>query len=137
MTEFTTIEKDVHFRRRARGRRELQQGVEPAPAAPAPGRVPRVARLMALALRFDGLLQAGLVRDQADLARLGRVTRARISQILNLVHLAPDLQEEILFLSGGRRGADLLLADLQPIARLADWAAQRRRWRGSRRTRAD
>ncbi len=133
MTAFTTIEKDVHFRRRARGRQELRAGVEPARASGAPERVPRVARLMALALRFDGLLQAGQIRHQADLARLGQVSRARISQILNLVHLAPDIQEEILFRCGGRRGADLLLADLQPIARQADWAAQRRHWRTLRR----
>jgi hypothetical protein len=133
MTVFTTIEKDVHFRRRARGRQELRPGPESAPAPRASERVPRVARLLALARRFDGLLQSGLIRDHADLARLGQVSRARISQILNLVHLAPAIQEEILFLAGGGRGADLLLADLQPITRLTDWAAQRRRWRTLRR----
>jgi hypothetical protein len=88
---------------------------------------------MALAIRFDGLLQTGEIRDQADLARLGQVTRARISQILSLIHLAPDIQEEVLFLQGGRRGGDLLVADMQPIAKLADWTGQRRRWRTLRR----
>ena len=62
------------------------------------GRLPRVARLMALAIRFEDLLRAGTVKDFADLSRLGRVTRARISQIMNLVNLAPDLQERLLFL---------------------------------------
>ena len=62
------------------------------------GRLPRVARLMALAIRFEELLQAGTVKDFADLSRLGRVIRARISQIMNLVNLAPDLQERLLFL---------------------------------------
>ena len=63
------------------------------------GRLPRVARLMALAIRFEELLGGGTVRDFADLARLGRVTRARISQIMALLNLAPDLQERILFLA--------------------------------------
>jgi len=61
------------------------------------GRLPRVARLMALAIRFEELLRNGTVNDFADLARLGRVTRARISQIMALLNLAPDLQERILF----------------------------------------
>ncbi len=60
--------------------------------------IPRVARLMALAIRFDGLLHEETIRDYAELARLGRVTRARITQIMKLLHLAPDIQEQILFL---------------------------------------
>jgi hypothetical protein len=63
-------------------------------AEPASGRVPRLARLMALALRLEGLLHCGVVPHQAELARLGQVSRARISQILNLLHLAPDIQEQ-------------------------------------------
>jgi hypothetical protein len=133
MTTALTIEKEVHFRRRARGRQELRDGAEPTQAEPQTPRRPRVARLMALAIRFDGLLRTGQIRDQGELARLGRVSRARISQILALVHLAPDLQEAVLFLEGGRRGADLLIADLQPLTRQVDWAAQRRLWRRRRR----
>jgi hypothetical protein len=130
----TTIEKSVHFRRQAHGRQELTVDNERV-SCPDPGRVriPRVSRLMALALRCEQLLRDGTIRDQAELARLGQVSRARVSQILALVHLAPDLQEELLFFRGGRRGADLLLADLRPIIALTDWAAQRRRWRAQRR----
>jgi hypothetical protein len=62
------------------------------------GRVPRIARLMALALRFEHLVQSGTVRHYAELARLGQVSRARVTQIMNLLHLAPDIQEAILFL---------------------------------------
>ncbi len=58
-----------------------------------PVHVPRLARLMALAIRFDGLLRSGAIIDQAQLARLGKVSRARISQILNLLHLAPENPE--------------------------------------------
>ena len=48
---------------------------------------------MALAIRFDQLLRNGEVRDQAELAKLGQVTRARVSQIMDLLQLAPAIQE--------------------------------------------
>jgi hypothetical protein len=95
-----------------------------------PGRVPRLARLMALALRFDGLVRSGAVKDFAALARLGHVTRARMSQIMSLLHLAPDLQEALLFLPRTQRGRDpLVLHDVLPITALTDWRKQRPRWR--------
>jgi hypothetical protein len=84
---------------------------------------------MALAIRFDGLLRALVVADQAELARLGHVSRARISQIMNLLHLAPDIQEEILFLPAVSPTREPIhLADLQPLAREYRWSAQRMRW---------
>jgi hypothetical protein len=129
MTTTLTIEREVHFHRRGRGsRKELRPGE--APAVPAqPGRVPRVARLMALALRFDRLLRDGVIADYAELARLGHVTRARVSQVMNLLYLAPDLQERVLFLPRTERGRDpIILRDLQPIASTPDWRKQRRLW---------
>jgi hypothetical protein len=94
------------------------------------GRVPRVARLMALAIRFDQLIHTGQVADYADLARLGHVSRARITQIMNLLLLAPDIQEQILMLPVIERGHDpLRLAPLQPIALQPDWRKQRRLWK--------
>ena len=101
---------------------------EPRPTLPA-GRVPRVSRLMALALRFQGLLQQGLIADYATLARLGHVSRARVSQIMNLLVLAPDIQEALLFLPRTEKGRDPIhLAQLQPLAALLDWRQQRRLW---------
>jgi hypothetical protein len=85
----------------------------------------------ALALRFQGLLQAGVVRDYAALARLGHVTRARVSQVMNLLSLAPDLQEAVLFLPRTPRGRDPIpLWRLQPIASTLAWRQQRRLWAG-------
>jgi hypothetical protein len=57
------------------------------------GRVPRVSRLLALALRLDELVRAGVIPDYATLAELAHVSRARISQIMNLLVLAPDNPE--------------------------------------------
>src|SRR5258705_10837847 len=65
---------------------------------------PRVSRLMALAIRFDNLIRDGAVKDQAELARLGHVTRARLTQFMDLLTLAPDIQHQILHLSGGEPG---------------------------------
>jgi hypothetical protein len=85
---------------------------------------------MALAIKLDGLVRRGIVRDYAALARLGHVSRARITQIMNLLLLAPDIQEQLLFLPDTVRGRDPIhLRQLQPIALLPDWNAQRLRWR--------
>jgi hypothetical protein len=60
---------------------------------------------MALAIHFDGLIRDGVVKNYAELARLGGVSRARITQIMNLLNLPPWKQEEILFLEGGAERA--------------------------------
>jgi hypothetical protein len=94
------------------------------------GRVPRLARLLALAIRFEELVRTGEVRDYATLARLGHVSRARISQITSLLLLAADIQEEILFLPAVEQGRDPIhLCQLQPLAAVLDWGEQRRLWR--------
>ena len=51
---------------------------------------------MALAIRFDGSIRDGVVKDQAELAKLGHVTRATLTQIMAFLNLAPDIQEAIL-----------------------------------------
>ena len=72
-------------------------------------RVPRVSKLMALAIRFDEMIQNGEVNDQAELARLGRVSRARLTQIMNLLILAPDIQEAMLHLPRVTGGDHVLI----------------------------
>jgi hypothetical protein len=129
MSQSLTFEREIHFRRRERGRRELDSGPQPSLPAIKPGRVPRVARLMALAIRFDRLIREGAIADYTELAALSHVTRARISQIMNLLNLATDIQEAILFLPRTQRGRDsIILRDLQPIAAAADWRKQRVMW---------
>jgi len=121
----TTIKRKVSFKA---GRRERREGK--AKPSPQGGRVPRVSRLMALAIRLDQLIRDGEVTDQAELARLGHVTRARLTQIMNLLSLAPDIQEAVLFLPLTERGRDVVTErDLRPIAALASWRKQRQIWR--------
>jgi hypothetical protein len=117
----------------SRPRRRAPQPRRGGPPTPVPvpaAGVPRLARLMALALHLDGLVHTGAVSDYAALARLGHVSRARVTQIMNLVTLAPDLQEELLFLDEEQVAAGrLLLRTLQPLTALLAWSQQRRAWR--------
>ena len=89
-----------------------------------PARIPRISRLMALAMKFQDMVDRGEVRDYADIARLGYVTRARITQIMNLLHLAPEVQEEILFLRSAPSERSLRPLTVQPL-----WSQQIRIWR--------
>jgi len=126
-----TTRSTIHFGRAPRGRKELRRGeAPPAPPPPVFGRVPRIARLMALAIRIKRLIDSGEVRDYAELARLGHVTRARVTQIMNLLNLAPDIQEDILFLPPVESGRDPIRElQLRSITLVPDWRKQRRMWR--------
>lgn len=126
MSQRNEVRFQFHLDRSSRGI-AMQDG--PSPSPPPRGRVPRVARLMALARRFDGLLRDGTVKSMADLARLGRVTRARITQIMDLCLLAPDVQEALLFLAGTKRGHDLVaFRTMRYVCATPIWAEQRARW---------
>ena len=123
-----TITAPVNFAREAKGRRRLDAGPPKMPAC-APGRVPRIARLMALALRYEEQVRTGVLPSYTALAELGHVTRARVSQIMALVNLAPDVQEALLYLPRTEQGRDPIhLAMLQPIAAAIEWKKQRRMW---------
>jgi len=87
---------------------------------PSPEAVPRVARLLALAHKFQAMLDSGEVESMAELARLGRVSRARITQIMDLLLLSPDIQEELLFSDVSMRPRELFA-----VVRRIRWSEQR------------
>ncbi len=89
----------------------------------------RAAQMLAFAHKAQTLIDSQAVQDRAELARRLGFTRARISQLLDLTLLAPDIQEEILFAdtSSGREGINE--HTLRDIVLASDWAAQRRLWR--------
>jgi hypothetical protein len=94
-----------------------------------PGHVPRVARLLALAHHFQALLAQGVFGSQTELAQVAGLTRARITQIMNLLFLAPDIQEEILFLPRVTRGRDSVTErDLREVLKTLLWSKQREQW---------
>ena len=85
---------------------------------------------MALAIQFDRLLREGKARDQSELARLAHVTQPRMTQIMNLNLLAPDIQEELLHLPPVLEGRDPIHERmLRRVAIEAGWNEQRRLWK--------
>jgi hypothetical protein len=118
------VDFDIHLSTGRRKRTEIRNGERPEVG---PG-VPRVAKLMALAIHFHQLLRDGVVADYAELARLGRVTRSRLSQIMGLLNLAPDIQEEILFLMREPGRERVTERSLRAIVAEVDWRRQREVW---------
>ena len=102
------------------------------------GRIPRVTRLLALAHKIDGAIRSGEIRDWARAARLVGVTRARMTQIANLLLLAPEIQEKILTLSSILEGRDSITErDTREAASHMDWRTQAVAWRSLRENSGD
>ena len=123
-----TITRRVQFNGGARDRGRIESA-KPQIDVPA-GRVPRISRLMALAISMQRLIDEGVVRDYAELARLTHVSRARTTQIMSLNSLAPNIQEDLLFLPQVGQGRDPIREHaVRPIAATLDWGRQRNLWR--------
>ena len=119
MNENYEQEIPLNWTRRAGRPAKLKQMAPPAPPA-----IPRITRLLALAIKFQELVDRGEVRDYADLARLGFVTRARLTQIMNLLLLAPDIQESLLCENSDVRTA-YSERDLRSVIKKILWEEQR------------
>ena len=116
------LQREISGHKRIRREPEEKLEVEP-------GRIPRVSRLMALALHFEGMLQNGDASDQSSLARTMQITQPRMTQIMNLLHLAPDIQEAILFLPRTIKGDDPIHEKmLRPLTAETNWRKQREMW---------
>jgi hypothetical protein len=115
------VRVDAGPRGRKRLRRDARARMTPRPApSPPPEKIPRVARVLALAHHWQGLIRSGAVRDQAELARLVGVSRARVTQVMNLLWLAPGIQEDVLLGIAERAEAGLRRLAAEPI-----WRRQR------------
>ncbi len=93
------------------------------------GRVPRISKLMALAIRYEQMLNDGVVQSQSELAELLHVSQPRMTQIMNLLHLAPVLQEEILMLEEVMPGQAITEHHLREITSSSSWNEQVMKWR--------
>ena len=120
-----TIRRKVHSGQGDRTRKELRRGEKKD--VEVKGGVPHVSRLMALAIKFEQLIRDGDVANLADLARLGHVSRSRALQIMNLLNLAPEIQEKLLFLEPGNSVSERRLREVTG----EDWALQRKMLRQS------
>lgn len=94
------------------------------------GGVPRISRLMALAIKLERLIGTGAISNFQDAARLGGIQCARVGQIMKLTNLAPPIQEELLFLPKVLPGSDRFYErELREIAQVIDWDEQKDRFR--------
>lgn len=127
-TEAVKVRYSFHTSRKAMGAPViLKPGPAPKPVPKA--RIPRVSRLVALAHKFERMLVTKQVSTMAELAACGCVTRARVTQIMDLLLLAPDIQEALLFLPGAEKGRDpITLRELRYVCQPVSWAEQRSRW---------
>ena len=131
MSNPVSLDFQISIQRRGKGaKKQFVEGKPKVSESDVPtGRVPRISRFMALAIHFEDLIRNGVVTDYAELARLGHVTRARVTQIMNLRLLAPDIQEQLLFLPLTQKGSDQLhLLQLQRVTAEFTWVQQRILW---------
>ncbi len=130
----THIKATFQVDRSNRGRRQLADAKPKRPERKA--RVPHITKLMALAIRLEHLLATDQVSGQAEIARAAGITRARVTQILNLTNLAPDIQEAILDLEPiADRVPRFREVEVRQIAIIPSWEKQRKAWKQLVRTR--
>jgi len=128
MNDTEKVDVQFHFQRRGKNK-VLVEGKEPPKPVRPKGRLPRITRYMALAIYYEDLIRQGHVYDYAEIATLGHVTRARVTQIMNLRLLAKDIQEQLLTMPRLLNGRDTLcLRSLQTLSVEPCWKKQRIAW---------
>jgi len=102
---------------------------EPPPPPPHQVRRPaRVVQVLARAHHLQAAIDRGDYADRAEAARQLGFTRARITQILDLLQLAPDLQERVLDLEAVDGVEPTSERALREVVRHQRWADQRETW---------
>ena len=93
------------------------------------GRLPQVTRILALAIYFDEMIRRGDARDYADIGRLSCLCRERVSQVMRLLYLAPEIQMELLYLPAASAARyPISETAVRKIANLLSWEDQHREW---------
>jgi hypothetical protein len=94
------------------------------------GKVPRVSRLMAIAIQFDKMLRSGEASDTLHLAELHSISQPRVTQIMNMALLAPDIQESLLNLPREFEGrSPINERRIRPLTAQWEWKVQRAMWK--------
>jgi hypothetical protein len=125
MSNTPPLEVRFHLRQRPHQVGEASEAV----LRPTAGQLPRVTQVLALAIHLEDMIRRGEAKDYADLARLSCLCRERISQIVRLNYLAPDIQIELLYLPPTPAGRyPISETAVRKIASLLSWADQRHEW---------
>lgn len=89
----------------------------------------RVSRQLALAHALEKRVRSGEFADYAEMARSFGLSRARVTQLMDLLLLAPVIQEEILFLECLPGRQPISERELrQRVLRSLDWQQQQQAW---------
>jgi hypothetical protein len=129
MSSNTPLEIQFSLRAKPRPADETEQV-----GSPKAGRLPRITQVLALAIHLEDMIRRGEAKDYADLARLSCLCRERVSQIVRLNYLAPDIQIELLYLPPTPAGRyPISETAVRKIANLLSWADQRPEWVGLKR----
>ena len=127
-TSSPRIEIQVHFATGDRGRKQLKTGPKPSEPKPPREAVPRLAQLLALAHRWDRLIEEGVVANRAEIASMMGLSRARVTQIMALLNLAPGIQEKILSRPLDTGLERLTERSIRSLTALPTWDGQRQLW---------
>ncbi len=127
-----TVKRKLNVQIVARGRKTIRphdansdNSSKPKP----PARIPRIARLMALAIHYQEMLRTGEATDMIELSRRAKVSQPRMSQIMALNLLAPDIQTALLDLPPQSKGKPFLHEKrIRPITAMLEWTEQRVAW---------
>ncbi len=111
---------------RSRTGRSVRFG-EDAPRIPKP-RALRLAKTLAIAHKLQGLLDSGQAKSLTEVADIIEASRPRVTQLVNLTLLAPDIQEEILFMDVSLGRDPISEHDLRKVLQSVNWQEQRRIW---------
>jgi len=83
-----------------------------------------VKKLLQQALEWKALLDSGQVLDQAEIARKNGLSRARVTQIMSLLRLAPEIQEHLLSVPETAHQPVITERVLRPITQIEDQKQQ-------------
>lgn len=120
----SSISIKIHQAIGANGHKVIRKGKKPKHAKPT--RLPRITRLMALAIKYEHLLAKSIVENQFVLAELAGVDESQISAILRLRLFAPDIQEWLLSLPEQEENNDpVYWTDIRKLTRFDSWDDQR------------
>ena len=122
------VELKVHIATSAHGRKQIRKGPVTEKVSPPREELPRITRLLALARRWDKLIEEGAVANRAEIARMMGLSRARVTQIMALLYLAPEIQEQILASPPDAGLGGLTERSIRALTAVPTWDGQRQLW---------
>ena len=91
---------------------------------PVESKTPRVTELLRKASEWRRQTETGEVRTRADIARREGITRARVTQVMGMLRLAPGIQEEILSMPNNAHRKPVTERWFRRIAVISDHSSQ-------------